>query len=78
MLVIAVIGGLRHPIGPFLGAALFVFLQTFAIDICRRGALQYLDRRNLSHHRVHLRRTGYSACGGESRRLLAQRPLREA
>ena len=33
ILVIAVIGGLRHPIGPFLGAALYVFLKTFAIDI---------------------------------------------
>jgi branched-chain amino acid transport system permease protein len=33
ILVIAVIGGLRHPIGPFLGAALYVLLKTFAIDI---------------------------------------------
>jgi branched-chain amino acid transport system permease protein len=33
ILVIAVIGGLRHPIGPFIGAALYVFLKTFAIDI---------------------------------------------
>src|SRR5580692_11435607 len=33
VLVIAVIGGLRHPIGPFIGAALYVFLKTFAIDI---------------------------------------------
>ena len=33
VLVIAVIGGLRHPIGPFLGAALYVILKTFAIDI---------------------------------------------
>jgi branched-chain amino acid transport system permease protein len=33
ILVIAVIGGLRHPIGPFIGAALFVFLKTFAIDV---------------------------------------------
>ena len=27
------IGGMRHPIGPFLGAALYVLLKTFAIDI---------------------------------------------
>ena len=33
MLVIAVIGGLRHPIGPFLGALLVVLMQTFAIDL---------------------------------------------
>ena len=33
ILVIAVIGGLRHPIGPFIGAALYVFLKTFAIDV---------------------------------------------
>jgi branched-chain amino acid transport system permease protein len=33
VLVIAVIGGLRHPIGPFVGAALYVFLKTFAIDV---------------------------------------------
>ena len=33
ILVIAVIGGLRHPIGPFLGAALYVLLKTFAIDL---------------------------------------------
>jgi branched-chain amino acid transport system permease protein len=33
VLVIAVIGGLRHPIGPFVGAALYVLLKTFAIDV---------------------------------------------
>jgi len=33
VLVIAVIGGLRHPIGAFLGAALYVLLKTFAIDL---------------------------------------------
>jgi branched-chain amino acid transport system permease protein len=30
------LGGLRHPIGPFLGAALFVLLQNFAIDFVSR------------------------------------------
>jgi len=29
----AVIGGLRHPIGPFIGAFIFVCLSTFAMDI---------------------------------------------
>lgn len=33
ILVIAVIGGLRHPIGPFLGAAVYVVMKTFAIDL---------------------------------------------
>jgi len=36
ILVIAVIGGLRHPIGPFLGAVVFVLLQNFAIDLIDR------------------------------------------
>ncbi|MEM7547053.1 MAG: branched-chain amino acid ABC transporter permease [Pseudomonadota bacterium] len=33
ILVIAVIGGLRHPIGPFIGALIYVILKTFAVDI---------------------------------------------
>jgi branched-chain amino acid transport system permease protein len=33
ILVVAVIGGLRHPIGPFLGATVYVVLKTFAIDL---------------------------------------------
>lgn len=37
ILVIAVIGGLRRPIGPFIGALIFVLLETFAPDIL--GAL---------------------------------------
>jgi branched-chain amino acid transport system permease protein len=41
VLVIAVLGGLRHPLGSFLGAALFVLLQNFAIDFISR------DRFNL-------------------------------
>ncbi len=32
ILVIAVVGGLRHPIGPFLGAFVYVLLRTFALD----------------------------------------------
>ena len=32
ILVIAVIGGLRHPIGPFIGALIYVILKTFALD----------------------------------------------
>ncbi|MFO1037928.1 MAG: ABC transporter permease [Geminicoccaceae bacterium] len=33
ILVIAVIGGMRHPIGPFIGALVYVLLKTFAIDL---------------------------------------------
>ncbi|MBW6494648.1 MAG: branched-chain amino acid ABC transporter permease [Burkholderiaceae bacterium] len=33
ILVITMIGGIRHPIGPFIGAVAFVLLKTFAIDL---------------------------------------------
>ncbi len=36
ILVIAVLGGLRHPLGPFLGALVFVLLDNFAIDLIAR------------------------------------------
>ncbi|HEX2543178.1 MAG TPA: branched-chain amino acid ABC transporter permease [Caldimonas sp.] len=36
ILVIAVLGGMKHPIGAFLGALVFVLLQTFAIDLVDR------------------------------------------
>jgi branched-chain amino acid transport system permease protein len=36
ILIIAVIGGMRHPVGPFLGALVFVLLQNFAIDLVNR------------------------------------------
>lgn len=36
ILVIAVVGGMRHPIGPFLGAIVFVLLENFAIDLIDR------------------------------------------
>ena len=32
ILVIAVIGGMRHPIGPFIGSLIYVLLKTFALD----------------------------------------------
>lgn len=32
ILVIAVIGGMRHPIGAFIGAFIYVILKTFALD----------------------------------------------
>jgi branched-chain amino acid transport system permease protein len=36
VLIIAVLGGLRHPIGAFIGALVFVLLQNFAIDLVDR------------------------------------------
>ena len=36
ILVIAVLGGMRHPVGAFLGAIVFVLLQNFAIDVINR------------------------------------------
>jgi branched-chain amino acid transport system permease protein len=36
VLVIAVLGGMKHPIGAFVGAIVFVLLQTFAIDLIDR------------------------------------------
>ncbi|MFZ0488017.1 MAG: branched-chain amino acid ABC transporter permease [Arenicellales bacterium] len=36
VLVIAVVGGLRNPIGPFLGAIVYVVLENFAIDLIDR------------------------------------------
>lgn len=33
ILVMAVVGGLGHPVGPFIGAAIYVLLQVFAIDV---------------------------------------------
>ncbi len=36
LLVIAVLGGMKHPIGAFLGAIVFILLQTFAIDVIDR------------------------------------------
>jgi branched-chain amino acid transport system permease protein len=36
ILVIAVLGGMKHPIGAFVGAVVFVLLQNFAIDLVAR------------------------------------------
>lgn len=36
ILIIATLGGMRHPIGPFVGAVIFVLLQNFAIDLVDR------------------------------------------
>jgi branched-chain amino acid transport system permease protein len=36
VLIVAVLGGMSHPIGPFIGAVVFVLLQNFAIDVIER------------------------------------------
>ncbi len=36
ILIIAVVGGLRHPLGPFIGALAFVLMENFAIDLIDR------------------------------------------
>jgi branched-chain amino acid transport system permease protein len=36
ILIIAVMGGMKHPIGAFIGAIVFVLVQNFAIDIIAR------------------------------------------
>jgi branched-chain amino acid transport system permease protein len=42
VLIIAVLGGMRHPIGPFIGAAVFVLLQNFAVDLVGRERFNLL------------------------------------
>jgi branched-chain amino acid transport system permease protein len=42
ILIIAVLGGLRHPIGPFIGAVVFVLLQNFAVDLVDRERFNLL------------------------------------
>jgi branched-chain amino acid transport system permease protein len=42
ILIIAVLGGMRHPIGPFVGAVVFVLIQTFAVDIIDRERFNLL------------------------------------
>jgi branched-chain amino acid transport system permease protein len=42
ILIIAVLGGMRHPIGPFIGAIVFVLLQTFAVDFVDRERFNLL------------------------------------
>jgi branched-chain amino acid transport system permease protein len=42
ILIIAVLGGMRHPIGPFMGALVFVLLQNFAVDLVDRERFNLL------------------------------------
>jgi len=42
ILIIAVMGGMRHPIGAFIGAIVFVLLQNFAVDLVGRERFNLL------------------------------------
>ena len=70
VLIIAVIGGLRHPVGPFLGALVVVLMPTFAIDIV--GA----DRFNTLIGFVFVSPDGLLGLWGRISPHLKQEPLR--
>ena len=73
VLIIAVIGGLRHPIGPFLGAVVVVLMQTFAIDIV--GAERFNTLIGLVFLViVFVSPDGSWGCGGGSSRILPRNP----
>ena len=75
VLVIAVIGGLRDPIGPFLGAVFVVLIQTFAIDIV--GAERYNTLIGLVFLAiVFVSPDGLLGLWGRIKPLLAQEPVR--
>ncbi|MGE0312371.1 MAG: branched-chain amino acid ABC transporter permease [Lautropia sp.] len=42
ILIVAVLGGMRHPIGAFIGAIVFVLLQNFAVDLVDRERFNLL------------------------------------
>ena len=67
ILIIAVLGGMRHPIGPFIGAVVFVLLQNFAIDLVDRERFNLLIGAHLPADRPVLARrparlVGVPAC----------------
>ena len=76
ILVIAVIGGMRHPIGPFIGAVVSCPDPDLRHRYRRRRALQYADRACLSGDRVRLAGRSAGPVGQSSSRLLAQESLR--
>jgi branched-chain amino acid transport system permease protein len=42
VLIVVVLGGMKHPIGAFIGALVFVLLQNFAVDIVGRERFNLL------------------------------------
>ena len=76
LLVVAVVGGLSHPIGAFVGAFIFVILRTFALDAlivgrARRAPLSDCSSGSASWSSCFFRRTGWSAFGAAGRRACA-------
>ena len=70
----AVVGGLRHPVGAFIGAVLYVLLQNFA------GTIVGADRFNLLIGSIFLAVVLFSPDGllGIARRLQAAMQSRRA
>ena len=85
ILIIAVVGGVTNPIGPFIGALIYAVLKTFALDILvsvglRRQSVPPADRPRLPRHRVLLarRRRRPLEAMAQSPRGPARRPRRGA
>ena len=81
VLIIAVVGGITRPIGPFIGALIFVLLRTFALDFLREIGLdgnrfRSADRPRLPRHRVLVagRRDWPVGALAPARRAAAARP----
>jgi branched-chain amino acid transport system permease protein len=74
VLIVAVLGGMRHPVGAFVGALAFVLVQNFAIDLFNR------ERFNLVIGTVFLLVVLFSPDGllGWWSRLAARRPAEGA
>ena len=78
LLIIAVVGGLGHPIGAFVGAIIYVILRTFALDALVAIGLdgrrfQTLIGLGFLAHCVVFARTASSAYGAGGRRARAAR-----
>jgi branched-chain amino acid transport system permease protein len=50
-LIIAVLGGMKHPIGAFVGAIVYVLLQNFAIDLFERERFNLVIGAGSPRHR---------------------------
>ena len=72
ILVIAVVGGIGNPIGPFIGALIYAVLKTFALDILVAFGLDgnrfpAADRSGLPGHRVFFARRRHRPLGALAR-----------
>ena len=85
ILIIAVVGGITRPIGPFIGAFIFVILRTFALDLLVKFGLdgnrfRLADRPRLPRHRVLVVRRRDRTLGamappcGDNRQTRGRRP----